>query len=143
MIEEWRPVDWAPDYEVSSLGNVRSWKPYPWNAPAPTEPRPLRATRNQETGYHSVQLYYGTGTSRRAVHRLVAEAFVPNPYGLPEVAHRNGDQTDNRACNLRWSTKADNEADKLEHGTLRFGSKNPLSRLTDQDVRKIRALRNR
>lgn len=44
------------------------------------------------------------------VHRLVAEAFVPNPEGLPDVDHINGQPRDNRACNLRWVTHKQNLA---------------------------------
>lgn len=40
-------------------------------------------------------------TDRVYVHRMVAEAFVPNPQGLPEIDHINGDKADNRASNLR------------------------------------------
>lgn len=42
------------------------------------------------------------------VHRAVAEAWIPNPGGLPQVNHKNGDRHDNRAQNLEWVTAAGN-----------------------------------
>lgn len=55
-------------------------------------------------GYLYVELYKDgeDAAERRLVHMLVAETFVPNPEGLPNVRHKNGIITDNRAVNLEW-----------------------------------------
>ena len=42
------------------------------------------------------------------VHRLVAQAFIPNPHGKAQVNHLNGDTLDNRAANLDWATQSEN-----------------------------------
>jgi DNA-directed RNA polymerase specialized sigma24 family protein len=48
--------------------------------------------------------------NHRYVHRLVAEAFLPNPDGLPQVDHIDGDRKNNRLENLRWVTARQNSA---------------------------------
>lgn len=65
-------------------------------------------------GYHQVRLQTGQGDARGrqvfSVHRLVAEAFLLNPEGLPEVNHKNGDKSDNSVSNLEWVSSAENVA---------------------------------
>lgn len=90
-------------------------------------------------GYVQVRLQTGTGDSRGrkvfSVHRLVAEAFIPNPLGLPEVNHKDGVKGNNRHTNLEWCTRAENishaKANKLFKSpkamTGRFNEDHPNS----------------
>ena len=55
-----------------------------------------------EDGFLCVDLEKDGKTERWPVHILVAKTFVPNPKNLPNVRHKNGDITDNRAENLEW-----------------------------------------
>lgn len=57
-------------------------------------------------GYPCVS--FGEASIHRKVHRLVAEAFTPNPFKKPEVNHKDGDKTNNSAENLEWVTAQEN-----------------------------------
>lgn len=60
------------------------------------------------------------------VHRMVAEAFIPNPNNLPEVNHKDYDRTNNNVDNLEWSTHADNVAYSAGTGRYsHYGEDNP------------------
>lgn len=99
---EWRPVvGFEGIYEVSSLGEVRTV--------LTGHCRLRKIKRNHRTGYDFIQLHRrGEKPLTRNVHRLVAEAFIPNPDNLPQVNHINEVKTDNRVENLEWITAHDN-----------------------------------
>lgn len=72
-----------------------------------------------QSGKHKAKWTYGSRNGRGylgvkvsnktyLVHRLVAETFIPNPGGLPEIDHINRDKTANMVQNLRWATRSDN-----------------------------------
>jgi hypothetical protein len=80
-----------------------------------------------------VLLYKGSKASSRSflVHRLVAEAFLPNLANLPQVNHLNGQKGDNKVWNLEWVTQSRNVRHSLEVGLRK-------QILSDDDVRAIR-----
>jgi hypothetical protein len=137
MNEQWKPVSYAPGYEISNVGNVRSSK-----RGTPRLLKPGVAGTNGE--YGQVALMIDGKRSNRLVHRLVLEAFVgPCPEGM-EARHINGDASDNRVENLEWSTHMDNMQDKVAHGTLMqnraCGESTSYATLTADQVREIRSL---
>lgn len=70
--------------------------------------RPRRPSVGRD-GYARVVLVLpGQKPATKYVHRLVAEAFLPNPQELPDVDHLNGQKVDNRVENLRWVTRKEN-----------------------------------
>ena len=72
------------------------------------------------------------------VHRLVAEKYVPNPNNLPQVNHKDGDKTNNRADNLEWVSNMENRKHAIENGLHIHGEKCPWAKLTQADVDYIR-----
>jgi hypothetical protein len=94
-------------------------------------------------GYHRVKLYQKKGVpTRAAIHRLVAEAFIPNPKGLPFVNHKNGKKWDNRVENLEWCDHAGNIQHACDTGLITHarGSAHGRAKLTENDVLGILAL---
>ncbi|BEQ12894.1 putative HNH homing endonuclease [Pseudomonas phage Ep4] len=76
----------------------------------------------------------------RPLHRLVAEHFIPNPLGLPQVNHKDGNRLNNAAYNLEWSTASANVLHAYRNNLkTNVGEVNPISILTEGNVRAIRA----
>lgn len=63
----------------------------------------LKLTPNSD-GYYSVELKRDDGSKYRLIHRLVAEAFIPNYQNFPEVNHKDGNKQNNCVSNLEWCT---------------------------------------
>jgi hypothetical protein len=106
-MEIWKPIKDFPKYEVSNLGRVKS---YMKEKPA------ILAGGFDKDGYHIILLYNEKGRFTKRVHRLVAEAFIPNPEVKAQVNHLNGKKADNKVDNLEWATTSENVKHAFDTG---------------------------
>ncbi len=100
-MEKWKDVKgFEGAYQISSWGGLKSFKSDPCGR--------MLQTNNANGDYLSYVLIYGGKTKSTRIHRLVAEAFIPNPLNLPEVNHKDCDKQNNRVENLEWITRSGN-----------------------------------
>ena len=100
MNEEWRDIkEYEGLYQVSNLGRVRSL-----NCRGHKGCIGILTPRLDGKGYEMVALYKEGKARNTKVHRLVAQAFIPNPNNYPQVNHKDEDKTNNNVDNLEWCT---------------------------------------
>ena len=108
-MEEWKNViGYEGLYEVSNMGNVRNVR----------RNKLLRLPKTNNR-YIRISLCKNGIKTGLTVHRLVAEAFLPNPDNLPEVNHKDEDKTNNRVENLEWC----NHKYNMNYGTRNIRAK--------------------
>lgn len=113
--EIWKPIkDFEGLYEISNLGIVRSL----YNNII------LKPSSNGR-GWLKVGLHKKGQITQRYIHRLVGQAFIPNPGNLPEINHIDEDKTNNQVSNLEWCTSEynlhyGNRMNKLKKAVLQF-----------------------
>lgn len=114
--EEWRPVVGFEElYEVSNLGNIRSIQFHG------KKRLKLMTLTSDKRGYKHVKLRNWANSVGKPyqVHRLVAEAFIPNPDNRPQVGHIDTDPSNNVVTNLRWVTGLENQNNPITLDRLR------------------------
>lgn len=133
MTETWRPVvGMEGQYEVSDQGRVRSVDRVIYRGGAPVNRKGKLLSSHAVNRYGHQMVNLGAKNSA-LVHVLVAAAFIgPKPAGL-EVRHLNGDPQDNRAGNLAYGTRSENQRDQYS-----YGGKHAWGKLSADDVGEIR-----
>lgn len=105
--EVWKDVvGYEGYYQVSNLGRVKSVDRYieHYRGGKTFKKGKIKALNVRKDGYVSVQLSKDAKARTLRVHRLVAEAFIPNPNNLPQVNHKDENKGNNHVSNLEWCT---------------------------------------
>lgn len=148
--EIWKPVvGFEHSHEVSNLGNIRTIQrevpvensTYGHTFLRRIPQRPVK-TRPDKNGYSIANLAIAKEkTETVKAHRVVAQAFIPNPDNLPQLNHKNGVKDDNRASNLEWCTNLQNRRHAVSAGLHATGERAGRSHLKERDVQEIRYLK--
>ena len=112
-MEQWKQITYAPNYEISSYGNIRNNTRngrlirinYERLRKNNTRARPYLSVDGKSKGYY--------------LHRIVADHFISNPDNLPEVNHKDGNFYNNRADNLEWISKNDNMRHAVKNNLIK------------------------
>ena len=127
-MEKWTEVLSNSNYDVSNTGKVKR------------SGSDKDCSVRDKKGYLAVDLYRDGRRKTERVHRLVAEAFVPNPDNKPEVNHIDGNRYNNNASNLEWVTHKENVHHAWDNGLARpsygmLGKNNPNSGRKGKPIR--------
>ena len=131
--EKWKEIEgYEGKYAVSTCGRVFSLTRVRYNIPRGKVYKGRMLSQNKmKSGYLCVALLSDGAQKLIKVHRLVAQAFIPNPFNKPQVDHIDGNPKNNNVCNLRWATAKENvnNPNTICHKKgLMFRSKNPMAR---------------
>lgn len=133
--EIWKPVvGFEGLYEVSNMQRVKSLKRKKHGIVIPIL---LRSGKHQ-FGYPKFTLCKNGKLYYYQLHRLVAEAFIPNPNNLPCINHIDCNPENNNIFNLEWCTHSHNSRHAYITGRLnKSGEKNSMAKLTPESVMDI------
>lgn len=110
MQEIWKEIKDYPNYQVSNLGRVKTLKYYSNIHKKYYDRELILKEKDNKYGYKFISLGCGKRGERKniAIHRLVAQAFIPNPNNYKEVNHIDGNKSNNKVNNLEWCTRQEN-----------------------------------
>lgn len=104
-------------YQISNLARIKSVERLRSNGSGmQLQPEKIKSIQTHLNGYKYVNLNKNGKNSTHRIHRLVAEAFIPNPDNKPDVNHDDADKSNNLPYNLVWSTKKENTQHFIKKG---------------------------
>lgn len=126
--ELWKAVPNWQGYQVSNFGRVKSFR----------NDKPQILKPKVSLDYLQVELFKDGKGKKFQVHRLVAQAFIPNPLNKPQVNHLDGVKFNNHVSNLDWTTAKENTRHAVDTGLVKQGEDRHDTKLTNQQVQYIR-----
>lgn len=124
--EEWTGVSYNADfYHISNYGRLKSFQKGRVKIIKPCL---------HTCGYLYFDLFKNGKYKKAKAHRLVAEAFIPNPNNLPTVDHVSNNKFDNSVGNLRWATHAENNQYAYDTGAKKSGEGSYQATLTNEQA---------
>lgn len=147
MKEIWKPIkDYEGLYEVSNFGVVRSLdRTVIVNRLGKKVERRIRGTNlktAKTTGYHIVSLCKNSVLKTGLLHRIIAEAFIPNPENKPFINHIDNNGLNNDLSNIEWCTAMENSAHCKKQGRNKAprGDNHPTTKLKEKEVREVKEM---
>lgn len=147
--EVWRDISGFEGlYQVSNLGRIKTliteryinrWGGY-YIKQDPKIMKLSLYTKIKSKMYYRIQLCKGKRYFHFTVHRLVADAFIPNPEEKPQVNHIDGNKLNNHVSNLEWVTDDENKKHAKRSGMIWRGHSINTSKLEEDQVIEIRRL---
>ena len=136
MEEKWKIIDGFSRYLVSNTGRVKNV----------LRLRDLKFY--DRNGYKRIDLINDENIKKKVtVHRLVAQAFIPNLNNKPQVNRKDGNRANNNVKNLEWCTPKENTAHAIKTGLTDFSKINyrrgegaSRSKMTDDSVKELRMM---
>ena len=110
-----KQIEGFPNYMIDRRGNVYSSYKFK-TAITTTNYRPVKPVLDKGTGYLLVTLVNQGKRKNQFIHRLLAQAFIDNPHGKPQVNHIDGNKQNNALTNLEWVTAAENSRHAVATG---------------------------